>query len=130
MKISAKWSISGASTILKTSIILNSQGTIRSRRRRCFDYTGNIIIAGPWFWVCKLPLWWKRESMIITRGLITNDGKYWMRTFRVNLNLNAFDVVRILCNFKYASSEFQRNYVPLWVLFRKWTMKGVCLSKR
>ena len=31
---------------------------------------------------------------------------------------------------KYASSEFRRNYVPLWVLFRKWGMKGVCLRKR
>ena len=31
---------------------------------------------------------------------------------------------------EYASSEFLRNYVPLWVLFRKWGMKGVCLRKR
>ena len=31
---------------------------------------------------------------------------------------------------QYASSEFRRYYVPLWVLFRKWGMKGVCLSKR
>ena len=28
---------------------------------------------------------------------------------------------------KYASSEFRRNYVPLWVdFFRKWDIKGVC----
>ena len=32
--------------------------------------------------------------------------------------------------FQYASSEFRRNYVPLWVLFRKWGMKDVCLHKR
>ena len=30
----------------------------------------------------------------------------------------------------YASSEFRHNYVTLWVLFRKWGMKGVCLRKR
>ena len=32
--------------------------------------------------------------------------------------------------YNYASSEFRRDYVPLWVLFRKWGMKGVCLRKR
>ena len=31
---------------------------------------------------------------------------------------------------QYACSEFQRHYVQLWVLFRKWGMKGVCLRKR
>ena len=28
---------------------------------------------------------------------------------------------------QYASSEFRRNYVPSWVLFRNWGLKGVCL---
>ena len=28
-----------------------------------------------------------------------------------------------------ATRKFRRNYVPLWVLFCKWGMKGVCLSK-
>ena len=32
--------------------------------------------------------------------------------------------------YNHASSEFRRDYVPLWVLFRKWGMKGVCLRKR
>ena len=30
---------------------------------------------------------------------------------------------------KYTSSEFWRNYIPLWLLFRKWGMKGDCLRK-
>ena len=30
---------------------------------------------------------------------------------------------------KYAISELWRNYVPLWILFRKWGMKGVYLRK-
>ena len=32
---------------------------------------------------------------------------------------------------QYASSEFRRNYFPLWVLFNsKWDMIDVCLRKR
>ena len=31
---------------------------------------------------------------------------------------------------KYASYEFWRYHVPLWVLLRKWGLKGVCLRKR
>ena len=30
---------------------------------------------------------------------------------------------------EYTSSEFRRNYIPLWLLFRKWGMKGDCLRK-
>ena len=34
------------------------------------------------------------------------------------------------CVYKqYASSDFWHNYVPLWVLFHKWDMKGGCLHK-
>ena len=33
-------------------------------------------------------------------------------------------------NIQYTSSEFRHNYVPLWVLFRKWGMKGFYLRKR
>ena len=36
----------------------------------------------------------------------------------------------LIVTFQYASSEFRQNYVPLWVFFRKWGIKGVCLRKR
>lgn len=32
--------------------------------------------------------------------------------------------------FKYFISEFWRICVPLWLLFRKWSMKGICLRER
>ena len=58
------------------------------------------------------------KSIQKTRYGVVGGGEGW--------NKKISKINDTLLSRQYASSEFRRNYVPLWVLFRKWGIKGVC----